>query len=115
MSIQSQQLLSEARRLATSESQRTGRRVAIMDIILASTPPTATAAQPYRCAADSSHLLRPVQGEGGFKDQLGEMELYWAKRVKLSMRAAYNVTKPMISAERSTIPWPPNLDGKVVS
>lgn len=83
-----------------------------MDIILGSMPPIATA-QPYRCAADGTQL-RPVQKIRAFKD-LGKMKLYWAKRVKLSMGVAYySVTKSRISAERSTIPWPPNLDDKSI-
>jgi len=114
ISTQTQQLLLKARQLATTESQRTGRRVAMMDVILESTLPKATV-QPYRCAPSRTQL-HPVRKIYASKD-LGKMELYWDKRatiVKLCT-AAYSVTKHKISAERSTIPWPPNLDDKSVS
>jgi hypothetical protein len=79
MPIQTRQLLLKARKLAISESQCTGRRVDIMDVILATTPPKATA-QPYRCAAIILTLC-PVQKN--MCQKILAMQLYWAKRTAM--------------------------------
>ncbi|KAJ8597386.1 hypothetical protein M405DRAFT_508870 [Rhizopogon salebrosus TDB-379] len=60
MPIQTRQLLLKARKLAISESQCTGRKVGIIDVILATTPPKKNMCQ-----------------------KILAMQLYWAKRTAI--------------------------------
>ncbi|KAG2349151.1 hypothetical protein BDR05DRAFT_956533 [Suillus weaverae] len=108
MSNRTRKLLSEAQKLATYESRRTGRGVTVMDIILGSTRPVAHA-QPYRCAAKTRFPPSHAQKTYASKSHLGKMELYRLEQNAITvLTAAYGRRKP---AEGSTSPWPPNLSG----
>lgn len=107
MSNRTRQLLSEAQRLAQHESQRTGRRVTAMDVILESTRLVAPA-QPYRCAAKTRVPHAQKRQSYASESCLGEMELYQLEQVAIAVLTTAYGRK--VSAERSTSQWPPNLD-----
>jgi hypothetical protein len=98
MSNRTRRLLSEAQKLAKHESERTGRSVTAMDVILESTRLVAPT-QPYRCAAKTRGLQTQNRNS---RASLGEMELYKLEQVAIAVLTAAYGRK--VSAERSGQP-----------
>jgi hypothetical protein len=98
MSNRTRRLLSEAQNLAKHESERTGRSVTAMDVILESTRLVAPS-QPYRCAAKTR--VRQTQNRKSCASEscLGEMELVKLEQVAIAVLTAAYGRK--VSAERS--------------
>lgn len=95
MSNRTRRLLSEAQTLAKHESERTGRSVTAMDVILESTRLVAPT-QPYRCAAKTRV---PQTQNRNSRASLGEMELYKLEQVAIAVLTAAHSRK--VSAERT--------------
>lgn len=99
MSNRTRRLLSEAQKLAKHESERTGRNVTAMDVILESTRLVAPA-QPYRCAAKTRvPRLQNRKSCCASESCLGEMELVKLEQVAIAVLTAAYSRK--VSAERS--------------
>lgn len=98
MSNRTRRLLSEAQKLAKHESERTGRSVTAMDVILESTRLVAPT-QPYRCAAKTRVPRMQNRKSCASESSLGEMELVKLEQVAIAVLTAAYGRK--VSAERS--------------
>ncbi|KAF8559180.1 hypothetical protein OG21DRAFT_1503639 [Imleria badia] len=101
-------LLAEARQTMFSESRQPGRNATIMDVVL-----------DHRLLISVSTLLAngrhrsPVPRNCALGCQ-ADVDAYWAEQKESSEFVSTGVSKiiePPVSAERSTMAWPPNLDG----
>lgn len=106
-----QRALTEAHQIMLSESRQLGRNATVMDMILDHRLLIKVADLP----ADGCHRS-PVLRNHPPRCQ-ADVDVYWAqqkeRREFVSPTASKNI-EPPVSAERSTMAWPPNLDGDEV-
>lgn len=104
-------LLAEARQTMFSESRQPGRNATIMDMILDHCLLIRVATLP----ADGRHRS-PVPRNCALGCQ-ADIGVYWIQQKERREFVSPGMRKniePPVSAERSTMAWPPNLDGDEV-
>lgn len=101
-------LLTEAHQTTFPESRQLGRNATIMDMILDHRLLIKVADLP----ADGRHRS-PVLRNHAPRCQ-ADVDAYWAQQEERREFISPTNIEPPVSAERSTMAWPPNLDGDEV-